>query len=254
MKSRRLVAGNWKMNLNRQEAQALVSEIAGMLQDETMDDFPVVIFPPFPYLILLANQVRDAARIRFGAQNCSAEQSGAFTGEVSAAMLSSCGVNYVLAGHSERRALFGETDAIVAKKVQRILEEGMTPVFCCGETLDQRNGNLHFDAVKRQVETVIATLSNDHFKKLVIAYEPVWAIGSGLTATASQAAEMHTFIRSILTERQGEAADRIPLLYGGSCNENNAKELFAAANVDGGLIGGASLKSRSFVSIVKSFS
>lgn len=251
MVSRKLVAGNWKMNLNKQEAQILVSEICGMLSDEVSAEVTVILFPPFPYLMMAGNLAAAEPRLKIGAQSCSAEKSGAFTGEVSADMLASCGVSYVLAGHSERRSMYGESDEIVAKKVLRILDAGLIPVFCCGESLQERESGNHFNIVEQQLNVVLSQLNESSFKKLVVAYEPVWAIGTGKTATAEQAGEMHSFIRKKLTEKFGVVADQTTLLYGGSCNEKNASELFNVKDVDGGLIGGASLKSRSFVEIIK---
>lgn len=252
MKSRQLVAGNWKMNLTKQEAQSLLAEISGMMADEIHGNMPVVLFPSFPYLMMTATQLQSDPRLKTGAQNCSVEKSGAFTGEVSAEMLASCGVGYVLAGHSERRAYYGETDLIVAQKVLRILQAGMIPVFCCGESLDEREKGRHFETVQRQIEAVTAALNEEQYAKLVVAYEPVWAIGTGKTATTEQAGEMHSFIRGLLKMQFSQAADQTTILYGGSCNEKNAAELFRTSDVDGGLIGGASLQSRSFISIVKS--
>jgi triosephosphate isomerase (TIM) len=252
MKSRQLIAGNWKMNLNRQEAQSLLAEISGMLSDEVIGNVPVVLFPPFPYLMLTASQMSKDSRVKTGAQTCSSEKSGAFTGEVSADILASCGVTYVLAGHSERRTFFGETDAVVVKKVKRILEAGMSPVFCCGEDLNERESGNHFARVKEQLSAITSELSKEEFSKTVIAYEPVWAIGTGKTATSEQAGEMHSYIREFLRSLYGELADNTTMLYGGSCNEKNAASLFQASDVDGGLIGGASLQSRSFLDIIKS--
>jgi triosephosphate isomerase (TIM) len=241
------------MNLNRIEAQSLASEISGMLRDEVRAQIKVVLFPPFPYLLTVGQLIASDSRIAVGAQNCSDHDSGAFTGEVSAGMLASCNVRYVLAGHSERRILYKESDEVVISKVKRILEAGMIPVYCCGETLEERDSGRHLQRIESQIKKLTASV-NSGFDKCVIAYEPVWAIGTGRTATPEQAGEMHVFIRELLIGDKGESGRQTTLLYGGSCNDQNAADLFKTPEVDGGLIGGASLKSRSFVNIIKALS
>jgi triosephosphate isomerase len=190
-----------------------------------------------------------------GAQNCHQADAGAFTGEISAIMLQSIGASHVILGHSERRQYFGEDNALLAQKVSTVLRNKLTPIFCIGETLDQRNNNTHFQIIKRQLEEGLFHLSLDEFdNQVILAYEPVWAIGTGLTATPAQAQEVHAFIRKALATKYGEKiATNTSILYGGSCNPKNASELFAQADIDGGLIGGASLKSRDFIDIVKAF-
>ena len=253
MYSRKLVAGNWKMNLLRGEAQALVAEIIGMLHDEETRDIKVAIIPSFVHIGALVQQTAGEKRIGIGAQNCSAYNGGAYTGEVSTAMLKSIGTSYVLVGHSERRSIFLETDEQIGLKVKLVLEQQLTPIFCCGESLTERNTGNYFSTVKSQLEKGVFNLDKVDFGKCVIAYEPVWAIGTGLTASPSQAQEMHAYIRNLIAEKySNEIAQSITILYGGSCNDQNAKELFSLPDVDGGLIGGASLKSRSFVNIIKS--
>jgi triosephosphate isomerase len=195
----------------------------------------------------------EGTRIGLGAQNCSNKESGAYTGEVSVDMLKSVGVNYVIIGHSERREYFKETNQQLAEKVNLALKSGMTPIFCCGETLEQREKGIHIDFVNSQLTESLFHLSESEFLKVVIAYEPIWAIGTGVTASTAQAQEMHEKIRTHLRSKYGKAADSVSILYGGSCKPDNAKELFACKDVDGGLIGGASLKARDFIDIIKSF-
>lgn len=248
---KKIIAGNWKMNGLKQDAQTLTSEICGMLKDEVMHQHVVVLAPPFPFIGLVQQLVSDA-RIHVAAQNCAANASGAYTGEVSAAMIQSMGAGYIIIGHSERRSYYGDTDAIVAEKIKQSLLNNCTPIFCCGETLEERNAGNHFEVVAEQLKTGLFHLSPDDIYKCVIAYEPVWAIGTGVTASPAQAQEIHAFIRKSIREKYSEeTANSISVLYGGSCNEQNAAELFSLPDVDGGLIGGASLKSRSFVNIIK---
>ncbi len=250
--SRKLVAGNWKMNLQKDEAHALIAEILGMLNDEVNTEKKIILFPPYVHLGAAIQLCSADKRISIGAQNCSDKVSGAFTGEVSAAMLRSVGCKYVLIGHSERRQLFNETNQWLAEKINIALKELLHPVYCIGETLEQRNGNQHFSTIEAQLNEGIFHLNENEFRKCILAYEPVWAIGTGVTATADQAQEMHAFIRSLVNKKYGTSiADETTILYGGSCNDQNAGELFALPDVDGGLIGGASLKSRSFVNIIK---
>ncbi|MBQ4292824.1 MAG: triose-phosphate isomerase [Muribaculaceae bacterium] len=247
-----IVAGNWKMNTTLQEGVQLAKEV-----NESLKSFKancgVVIAVPFTHLASI-NDVIDKNLLGLGAENCANKVSGAFTGEVSAAMVASTGANYVILGHSERRQYYGETSETLKEKVALALENGLTPIFCIGEVLEEREANVHFDVVKRQVEEALFELSAEDFSKLVLAYEPVWAIGTGKTATDDQAEEMHAFIRNTIAEKYGkEIADNTTILYGGSCKPSNAAQLFAKPNVDCGLIGGASLKSESFIDIVKAF-
>ncbi len=249
------MAGNWKMNCLKEEALALSVEILQLLKDETVKADVILLSPPFPYLSMVVEDVAVDGRFKVAAQNCSHKSSGAFTGEVAAAMIKSVGASYVILGHSERRAFYHESDDVVAAKTIIVLDNGLIPVFCCGESLAQRQGGIHFDVVKQQIETGLFHLQQINFEKVVIAYEPVWAIGTGETATPAQAQEMHHYIRSTIEAKYGNnTAASTSLLYGGSCNEKNATELFALPDVDGGLIGGASLKAASFVSIIQSFS
>lgn len=249
----KIVAGNWKMNKTLEEANVLTSEILGMVNDEVRGDAKVILCTPFPYLLSVKKLLGDQTRIAVGAQNCSEHEAGAYTGEVSAPMLASMHIPYVILGHSERRQYFGEGGSLLAKKVDVALKHNLTPIYCCGEPLEVRERNEHEALVKQQVEESLFHLDADTVKKIVIAYEPVWAIGTGKTASAQQAQDMHAVIRKHLASKYGQAvADSISILYGGSVNAANAKELFACADVDGGLVGGASLKSREFVEIVKS--
>ncbi|MBX2964816.1 MAG: triose-phosphate isomerase [Cyclobacteriaceae bacterium] len=251
----KIVAGNWKMNKTLEEATALTSEILKMVTDEVSSDAKVILCTPFPYLLPVKKQLDNQTRIATGAQNCSEHEAGAYTGEVSAPMLASMGIPYVILGHSERRQYFGEGGSLLAKKVDVVLKHGLTPIYCCGEPLDVRERNEHEALVKQQVEESLFHLDADTIKKIVIAYEPVWAIGTGKTASAQQAQDMHAVIRKHLADKYGQAtADSISILYGGSVNAGNAKELFACADVDGGLVGGASLKAKEFVEIIKSIS
>lgn len=249
----KIVAGNWKMNKTLEEAQTLTSELMGMIADEVKGNVKVVLCTPFPYLHPVKQQLGNNTRIAVGAQNCSEHANGAYTGETAAPMLKSMNVPYVILGHSERRQYFGEDSKLLAKKTDIVLANGLTPIFCCGEPLEVREANGHEALVKKQVEEALFHLSAEAIQKVVIAYEPVWAIGTGKTATAQQAQDMHAVIRKHLAAKYTAAvADEISILYGGSVNAANAKELFANPDVDGGLVGGASLKSREFTEIIKS--
>ncbi len=251
---KKIVAGNWKMNLSFEEGQQLTSELVNMYKDEAIQDVVVVLNPPFPHLYPVKRLIGDVAGIFVGAQNCSDKESGAFTGEVSAKILASFGVTHVILGHSERREYFKEDQALLATKVNQALAHGLTPIFCCGESLEIRESGTHEATVKAQLTASLFHLSPEEFSKVVIAYEPIWAIGTGKTASAEQAQEMHAALRGHLASKYGQAiAAQTSILYGGSANPGNAKELFGKPDVDGGLIGGASLKSRDFIEIVKSF-
>jgi len=248
----KIVAGNWKMNKTRDEGLALVSELTNMIRDEVRGSAQVVLCPPFVHLTAVGKLIESYDNIRLGAQNCHQKASGAYTGEISATMLRSIGVEYVILGHSERRQYFGENNELLKEKVNIALENGLTPIFCCGESLAQREQGIHVDFVRRQLTESLFHLNNEQLRRIVIAYEPIWAIGTGKTATNAQAQEMHAALRAHLAARYGqELAGEIRILYGGSVNAGNAAELFASPDVDGGLVGGASLKSREFTDIVK---
>lgn len=250
----KIVAGNWKMNCTHEEAVILTTEITELLKGENTNDVKIIFAPPFLHIGIVRYLTKDERRISVAAQNCSSFALGAYTGEVSAAMIKSVGAEYVIIGHSERRSYFNENNSVLAEKIKLALQNNLIPIFCCGETDIERNAKNHFDVVKNQLDESIFILDDNNFRKCVIAYEPVWAIGTGETATPEQANEMHEYIRRLIAEKYSAAlAESISLLYGGSCNEQNAKELFSQEYIDGGLIGGASLKAKSFVSIVKSF-
>jgi triosephosphate isomerase (TIM) len=248
----KIVAGNWKMNKSFEEANILTSEVLGMVNDEVRGDVKVILCVPFPYLQSIKNILGNNTRISVGAQNCSQHEAGAYTGEVSAPMLKSMNIPYVILGHSERRQYFGEDGKLLAKKVDVALKHGLTPIFCCGEPLEVRESNGHEALVKKQVEEALFHLDESSLQKVVVAYEPVWAIGTGKTASSQQAQEMHKVIREHIASKFSQAvADKIIILYGGSVNAANGKELFACPDVDGGLVGGASLKSREFTEVIK---
>ena len=249
-----IVAGNWKMNCNFNEADDLINGIMEQLeQKELPRETQLIICPPFPYLEMTTDYANDSYFL-VGAQNVSDQEKGAYTGEVSAEMLESMEIDYCIVGHSERRGYYGETDKIVAAKVDRLLAHGLKPIVCVGEVLEEREAGKQLDVVKRQVEEGLFHLTAEQMKEVVIAYEPVWAIGTGKTATPEQAQEIHAHIRSLLVAKYGkELADEISILYGGSCKPGNAKELFACPDIDGGLIGGASLKADDFIAIAQSF-
>ena len=247
-----IVAGNWKMNKTLQEGLALATELNAALEGATLK-CDVVIGTPFIHLAAVAATV-DTKKIGVAAQNCADKASGAYTGEVSAAMVKSTGAAYVILGHSERREYYGETSAILNSKVELALANGLTPIYCCGEALDVRNANEQNAYVQKQLEETVFNLSADDFAKIVIAYEPIWAIGTGVTASTEQAQEMLAFIRTLIAEKFGkDMAENTSILYGGSCNAKNAPELFAQPDIDGGLIGGASLKAEDFKAIIDAF-
>ena len=251
---KKIVAGNWKMNKTFEEAQALVSEVVNMINDEVNNEAQIVLCPSFPFLATISKTIDGNANVHLGAQNCHQNESGAYTGEVSAGMLQSVGVEYVILGHSERRQYFYEDDQLLEAKVKAVLKQGLSPIFCIGESLEQREQDLTFSILETQLSEGLFHLSNEEFDRVVIAYEPIWAIGTGKTASSQQAQEVHAFIREqIARHYDAEAAQNTTILYGGSCNPGNARELFACPDIDGGLIGGASLKSRDFLDIIKSF-
>ncbi len=252
---KKIVAGNWKMNKLYSEAVELVDEITIALKDdEKADGIVKILIPSFPYLRKVARHSHGIKNLFTGAQNCAYEEAGAYTGEVSAAMIKSLGASHVIIGHSERRNYFHETNEDLKKKVSIVIGQSLTPIFCIGETQEKRHAKEHFSVIEKQVTDSLFHLSAEDFKKVVIAYEPVWAIGTGLTATNHQAQEMHLFIRTLIEKKYGkETANLISILYGGSCNAKNAAELFACPDVDGGLIGGASLVAKDFITIIHSF-
>ncbi|MCC8409214.1 triose-phosphate isomerase [Mucilaginibacter sp. UR6-1] len=251
---KKIVAGNWKMNLDYNEGLSLFSEVINIIKDEVTGTQQAVVCSPFIHLHSLVQLAKGYDKISVGAQNAHQAESGAYTGEISAKQIKSVGAEYVILGHSERRQYFGETNKLLAKKTDTALANGLTPIFCIGETLQEREAETHFDIIKAQLVEGIFHLDEASFSKLVIAYEPVWAIGTGVTATSDQAQEIHAFIRQEIAAKYSQAvADATTILYGGSCNPKNAAELFAQADIDGGLIGGASLKSRDFADIVKVF-
>ncbi|MGX5820566.1 triose-phosphate isomerase [Chitinophaga lutea] len=250
---KKIVAANWKMNLTLEQGEQLVNDLlgAGLQLPEGRE---VVIAPPFPYLLKVKQLISNKPGFFLAAQNCYSEKSGAYTGEVSAEMLRSVGADFVILGHSERREYFSESNAQLAKKIDLALANGLKPIFCCGEPLEVRKAETQNAYVAKQLAESLYHLDAAALKQVVIAYEPIWAIGTGLTASAQQAQDMHAFIRAELAAKYGDAvAQDITILYGGSAKPGNAKELFACPDVDGGLIGGASLVAADFAAIVQSF-
>jgi len=240
------------MNMTLKEGVALVKDISGKLGSGEMD-VEVVVCSPFIHLSNLA-EYSTRTKLKTGAQNCSSEESGAYTGETSAAMIASAGAEYVIIGHSERRSYFKEDDELLTKKVRRALNNNLKVIFCCGEVLSEREKGNHFTIVKDQLDNGLFNLSEKELSEIIIAYEPVWAIGTGVTASSAQAQEMHKYIRSLVDGKYGKTiSGNTSILYGGSCNAKNARELFSMKDVDGGLIGGASLKADDFISIINSY-
>lgn len=249
-----IVAGNWKMNMDYEQGVSLFSEIVNMVKDEVIGNQEVVVCSPFIHLAAISKLSASTKNVSIGAQNISQHESGAYTGEISASQVKSTGAEYVILGHSERRAYFGETDELLAEKVDAALKHNLKPIFCIGETKDERESGSYFDVIKTQLSKALFHLDPEAFKNIVLAYEPVWAIGTGLTASPEQAQEVHAFIRKTLADQFGqEVADNTSILYGGSANPSNAQSLFSQPDIDGGLIGGASLKSRDFLQIINVF-
>jgi len=247
---KKIVAGNWKMNTLLKEGMELAGAVEKQTSEKTNDAL-VIIAPPFTHLAKVKEVISS---VKLAAQNCASEESGAYTGEVSPDMLVSAGVEYVILGHSERRSYYHEDNVLLNKKTKLALAKGLKPIFCCGEVLEEREAGKLFDVIREQLTVGLKDLTAEDFSKIVIAYEPVWAIGTGVTASPAQAQEMHKFIRDLLVELFGaEAAADCTILYGGSCKPSNAAELFANPDVDGGLIGGASLKAEDFMGIVNAF-
>jgi len=247
---KKIVAGNWKMNMDYSTGIALAEGIRDYFKNK-VPVCEVIICSPFIHLASLQNILKGSI-IKYGAQNCHQEESGAYTGEISAGMIKSTGAEYVIIGHSERRTYFGEDDSLLNRKTKTALVRGLKVIFCCGEVLAEREKEIHFEVVKRQLTDGLFNLTEEQMKNIVIAYEPVWAIGTGLTASPAQAQEMHRFIRENLEAGYGrKIAEETTILYGGSCKASNAAELFSMPDVDGGLIGGASLKKDEFCAIAE---
>ena len=256
MSARTIVAGNWKMHTDASESTNLLDAIAGWCTAHP-GSVEVIVAPPFPFLASAVERVGKGASgagngtVRIAAQNCHQEEQGAFTGEVSVPMLKSLGVGACIVGHSERREYFGETDAVIGKKILQLLKHGLQPIYCCGERREEREEGRFLDVISTQLHSALGSLPSGDVAKLIVAYEPVWAIGTGLTASPEQAQEIHAFIRAELRMLAGDAADDIPILYGGSCNPGNANGLFAGKDVNGGLIGGAALVAEKFTELVR---
>ncbi len=240
------------MNLNRVNGISLVEQVLNKLSKDNKTE--VVFATPFIHLYKVAKMCAISNNIFVSSQDCSANEKGAYTGEVSAEMINSCGVKYTILGHSERRVNFSETNQLLKTKVGQAFTNNLDVIFCCGESLEQRQENFHFDFIKSQISESLFHLSSQEFCRVIIAYEPIWAIGTGVTASSDQAQEMHAYIRAIISEKYGASvAESIPILYGGSCKPSNSNELFSQKDIDGGLIGGASLDADDFIQIIKSF-
>ena len=240
------------MNLNRKEGLALVEDVLSKLPVDNKTH--VILAPSFVYLHKTAKMCSDIPKVVAASQDCSVNKKGAFTGEVSASMIASCSARYVVLGHSERRVNFNESNELLKEKVAQAFSSNLKVIFCCGESLKQREDLVHFDWLKSQISESLFHLSSDEFANIVIAYEPIWAIGTGVTANTDQAQEVHAFIRNLLVDKYGnEVAENTSILYGGSCQPNNAIELFSQKDIDGGLIGGASLNADDFVAVTQSF-
>jgi len=248
-----IVAGNWKMNMNRNEGYDLVRSIIDGLGSLTANA-DVIIAAPYPFLTPLAKMLASNDQVYLAAQNCHYEDGGAFTGEISAQILSSFEVSHVILGHSERRQYFNEDDALISTKISQAFKNNLKAIYCFGETLEQRDANQHKEVVVNQVKEALKGLSSSDMQNLIIAYEPVWAIGTGRTATPEQAQEIHAHVRGLMKEEFGGEGENVSILYGGSCKPSNAQELFSQPDIDGGLIGGASLNSTDFLSIIQAYS
>ena len=242
-----IVAGNWKMNASKDSVESLVTDILSGASDVSAE---IIVCAPFPYLSQVEGLI-EGSNLMLGAQNLNLNASGAFTGEVSAEMIKDFGANHVIVGHSERRSLYGETSEIVAEKTKAAIDSGLTPILCLGESLDQRESGKTESVVSEQLNKVIKMVGIEAFNNIIIAYEPVWAIGTGMTATPEQAQAVHKFIRDLLASSSQDIADKTAILYGGSMNASNAVELISCADIDGGLIGGAALKAEDFLQICK---
>lgn len=248
---KKVIAGNWKMNNDLSESQNLITKLTSGLSTLQFN-CDVIVCPPFTSLSE-ANTLLKGTKVKLGAQNMYFEENGAFTGEISASMLKSVGCEYVILGHSERRTIFNESDELINMKVKKALQSGLTPIFCVGETLEEREKNITNDVIERQVVNGLKDLSNDELSKIILAYEPVWAIGTGKTATPAQAQEVHEFIRNLISKSfSSAAAENLVIQYGGSVKPDNASELLSQRDIDGALVGGACLKADSFIEIIKS--
>ena len=249
---RNIIAANWKMNLNRFQVTTLLENVLDKLSLESKSE--IIFAPSFVHLSTVVEICAERDNVFISAQNCSANKNGAFTGEVSAEMIASCGAKYVILGHSERRTNFNETNTLLKLKVEQAFVNNLQVIFCCGESLKQRESGVYFECIQSQITESLFHLSALEFSKVVIAYEPIWAIGTGVTATSNQAQDVHSFIRNIIREQYGkEVSENTSILYGGSCNPQNAVELFSQKDIDGGLIGGASLDANDFLTIINSF-
>jgi triosephosphate isomerase len=249
---KQIAAANWKMNLTLKEAEKLLSELSEKQYDLT-ENQEVIIAVPFPYLLKADELINGKKEFAIAAQNCYSEASGAYTGEVSVSMIASCGIKFVIVGHSERREYFKETPDVLAQKVNLCLSSELKPIFCCGESLDVRESGSQNEFVEKQIEESLFHLTNEQVQNFIVAYEPIWAIGTGKTASAEQAQEMHAHIRNVFANKYGqEVSNSISILYGGSVKANNAKEIFGKPDVDGGLVGGASMNADEFETIIKS--
>ncbi len=249
---KKIVAGNWKMNTLVSDGKVLASELNAFMATYNMpENKSVIIGTPFTHLTTCVEAV-DTKKIHVAAQNCSQFDKGAYTGEVAANMIKNIGVEYVIVGHSERRQYFGDTDEVIAQKLEQCYKNGLSPILCCGEKLEEREADKHFEVIESQLRNALKNVSPENFRNTVVAYEPVWAIGTGKTATPAQAEEIHAFIRNLLSKLyDNEIADNTTILYGGSVNAGNSADLFAQPDIDGGLVGGASLKANDFISIIK---
>ena len=241
------------MNTLLPEGEVLVKQLE-FLTREYNSDVELIIAPPFTHLAVLGKYMKEnEMQIALAAQNCADQEKGAYTGEVSASMLRNLGCKYVILGHSERREYYSENNDSLYKKMNLVINEGMQPIFCVGEKLEERQSNRHFEVVAQQIKDVLYRLRGVELDHVIVAYEPVWAIGTGMTASSDQAEEMHAYIRRVIGDKFGDHSDRIPILYGGSCKPSNAADIFSKEDVDGGLIGGASLDAKDFIAIAKSF-
>ena len=250
---KKICAGNWKMNLSYPSAKQLLATLIDK-KSQLNSQTELIICPPMAYLAVFSEHLKNHPEIKLGAQNCFHQDSGAYTGEVSAAQLRSMNINYCIVGHSERRDQFNENYDLLLKKVKALLKHQVTPVFCCGEQLEVRNSNVHKEFIMKQIEDSLFQLKPDEISQVIIAYEPIWAIGTGKTATAQQAQEIHGLIRARIAKQFGEpVAAAISIIYGGSCKADNARELFSQTDIDGGLVGGASLEADEFLQIDNSF-
>lgn len=248
---KKIIVANWKMNLSYAEAMSLTDALVDSADD--LGHCSVILAAPFVYLHDLVSRIQSHPDFSIAAQNCYSEEKGAYTGEISASMLASIGVEHVIIGHSERRTIFKEDDLLLAQKINKVLEHGIIPIFCCGEDLSHRKSGQHFAMIENQLSKGLFHIDKKIISECIIAYEPVWAIGTGINASADNVQEMHSFIRQKIKEKYNDnISEQISIIYGGSVSQKNAEEIFTCADVDGGLVGGASLKSDEFLSIIQS--